>query len=227
VHFAQELELALPASLPERDRVVAYAARHLEMIAEVNEHMNLTRITSPREAVIKHVLDSVIPWQLFEGAARVMDAGTGAGFPGMPLAAALPGTQFLLVDSTQKKARFVECAAEALDLQNVEVSSERAEDVLRQSRFDVITARAVAPLERALVFFALGMKNGARVLLYKGPDVETEMKAAEPEACRRRLRMEIVMRYELPDGLGRRTIVQVSCMQIPRRQISRRQISRQ
>lgn len=208
--FERELESALPSNLPNRSAVIAIASRHLQLIADVNEHMNLTRITSPREAVIKHIVDSVAPWALFEGAATVMDAGTGAGFPGIPLAVVLPDTRFVLVDSTQKKARFVESAIADLALQNVEVAAERAEDVLRQSRFTLITARAVAPVERALSFFAAGLKAGAQVLLYKGPDVEHELKEAETEAKQRRVRMSVVMRYDLPDSLGTRTIVRIA-----------------
>ena len=203
--FAPDLEQTLPADLPNRARVITVTARHLALIAEANEHMNLTRITDPREAVVKHVLDSLAPWRLFAGAATVLDAGTGAGFPGIPLAAALPETRFLLADSTQKKARFVEAAITTLNLPNVEVAAERAEDLLRQSRFEIITARAVAPLDRALTYFAAGIKAGAAVLLYKGPDVETEI----AEAQTRKARIEIVMRYSLPDSFGERTIVRI------------------
>lgn len=208
--FERELDLALPPDLPNRARVVTVAAHHLCLIDTANEHMNLTRITGAREAVVKHVVDSVAPWALFQRAAIVMDAGTGAGFPGIPLAAALPDTQFLLVDSTQKKARFVEIAVAELGLENAEVCAERAEDVLRKSRVEIITARAVAPLERALAYFAVGFEQGARALLYKGPHVEGEMKDAQAEAKRRRVGMAIVMRYSLPDAMGARTIVQIA-----------------
>ncbi len=208
--FERELDLALPPGLPNRDRVVSLAAHHLLLISDVNEHMNLTSITGPREAAVKHVVDSVMPWELFQGATLVMDAGTGAGFPGIPLAVALPDTQFLLVDSTQKKARFVESAVAALGLDNVEVCAERAEDLFRKNRVDLITARAVAPLERALTYFATGFAQGARALLYKGPDVDSEMRDAQGEAKRRRVQMEIVLRYELPHSLGARTIVRIA-----------------
>ena len=206
--FERELDQTLSPDLPNRSDVVAIASRHLALVQSANEQMNLTRVTECREAVIKHVVDSLAPWSLFEKASLVMDAGTGAGFPGIPLAAALPHVQFLLVDSTQKKARFVESAVGALGLKNVEVLSERAEDLLKQNRCSVITARAVAPIDRALTYFANNLRGG-EILLYKGPDVETEMREAEWEAKRRRVRMEIALRYELPDGLGSRTIVRI------------------
>lgn len=208
--FARELDQVLPHDLPNRARVVAITARHLELIAEANEHMNLTRITNPREAAIKHVVDSLAPWSLFSKATHVMDAGTGAGFPGIPLAAALPETRFMLVDSTQKKARFVESAVAALNLDNVDVSAERAEDLLRKDRFCFITARAVAPLDRALTYFANGLRLGATALLYKGPDVANELKDGEMEAKRRNVQMDVVMRYDLPDQLGSRTVVRIA-----------------
>ncbi len=207
--FSSELQQVLPADLPNRARVIHITARHLSLIAAANEHMNLTRITAPREAVIKHVLDSLAPWQHFAHAATVLDAGTGAGFPGIPLAAALPDTRFVLADSTQKKARFVENAVATLDLPNVDVSAERAEDILRLTRFHIVTARAVAPLERALTYFAQGLKTGATALLYKGPDAETEIADARTEALRRNVRMDLLMRYSLPDGLGARAIVRI------------------
>ncbi|HYA18302.1 MAG TPA: RsmG family class I SAM-dependent methyltransferase, partial [Bryobacteraceae bacterium] len=123
--FADELARVLPAGLPHRAIVVEKAARHLELIEEANQYLNLTRITSPREGAIKHVLDSVMPWLLFADARHVMDAGTGAGFPGIPLALVLPEVRFTLAESIQKKARFVEAAVGALELANVTVSPVR------------------------------------------------------------------------------------------------------
>src|SRR5689334_1873464 len=108
--FEQALEDVLPAELPNRDVVVTKAAAHLRLIEEANRQFNLTRITGAREAAIKHVLDSVLPWRLFAGFGTVLDAGTGAGFPGIPLALALPEVRFTLAESIGKKARFVQSA---------------------------------------------------------------------------------------------------------------------
>jgi 16S rRNA (guanine527-N7)-methyltransferase len=205
--FENELNDVLPADLPQRGFVVAKAAEHLRLIEEANRQFNLTRITSPREAAVKHVLDSVMPWRLFSGVRRVTDAGTGAGFPGIPLALVLPEVRFTLSESIQKKARFVEQAVRELGIGNAIVSFRRAEELLNEAAGDVVTLRAVAPLIRAVPLFARAIQAGARVLAYKGPDVEQEMAEAEQEAKKRKVRMEVVMRYELPEGQGSRTIV--------------------
>ena len=214
--FAEELSQILPADLPHREACIAGAARHLDLIVETNQHFNLTRIVSPREAAIKHVLDSVLPWRLFQGAAEVADAGSGAGFPGIPLALVLPETHFTLLESTQKKARFIEATATALALTNVTVLPVRAEDWLTTHRVEIVTARAVAPLTRAAALFAPALRGGAKVLLYKGPDAQTEIAEASAETAKRQLRLRITERYELPDSLGTRTIVEMTAT-APRR----------
>jgi 16S rRNA (guanine527-N7)-methyltransferase len=209
VPFADELRRLLPADLPFREECIALAARHLDLIVEANRHFNLTRIVDPREAAIKHVVDSVLPWRLFRAAAHVADAGSGAGFPGIPLALVLPQTRFTLLESTQKKARFLESVVRELALANVEVRAARAEEWLNTHRAAIVTARAVAPLSRAAALFAPALRGGARVLLYKGPDAAAEIAEAAPETAKRQLRLRIIERYELPDALGARTIVEM------------------
>jgi 16S rRNA (guanine527-N7)-methyltransferase len=209
VPFESELNQVLPPDLPERDLTIRKCAEHLELIVEANQHLNLTRITTPREAAIKHVVDSVIPWRLFAGAKHVLDAGTGPGFPGVPLALVLPAIRFTLAESIQKKARFVETALVKLELPNVEVSARRAEEVWRERRADVITARAFAPVSRTLGLFGPALKAGIKILLYKGPDAEREIAESAKECAKLRVRAEVVMRYDLPDSLGARTIVQI------------------
>ena len=204
--FEEELNRVLPADLPNRETVIQGASKHLALIVEANKVLNLTRIVTPREAAIKHVVDSVMPWRLFQGARHVLDAGTGAGFPGIPLALVLPETRFTLAESIQKKARFVESALAGLKLPNVEISSRRAEEL----KADIITARALAPIPRVLALFRPALKAGARILLYKGPDAEQEIAEAATEARKLRARMEVVMRYDLPDSLGTRTIVHIT-----------------
>lgn len=213
VDFEEQLNLVLPADLPERAAVIEKGGLHLALIEEANRQFNLTRITGPREAAIKHVLDSVMPWELFASAGRVLDAGTGAGFPGIPLALVLPSTRFTLAESIQKKARFVESAVARLGLGNVSMEARRAEELLADGRkVDILTARAVAPISRALTLFGPAMKQGTRLLLYKGPDVEQEIAEAATEARKRRVRVEVVLRYELPEGQGSRTIVEIAAV---------------
>ena len=203
--FERELSQVLPSDLPQRDAVIAKAARHLALIVEANEVMNLTRITSPREAAIKHVLDSVLPWRMFGGARTMLDAGTGPGFPGIPLALVLPGVRFTLADSTQKKARFVESAVRELELPNVTVSTHRVEDLAKAVHFDIVTARAFAPLSRAIQFLAPALKKGTRGVLYKGPDIDQEI----ADAGRLKFPVKVVARYELPEEMGSRSIVEI------------------
>jgi 16S rRNA (guanine527-N7)-methyltransferase len=205
VQFEEELSRTLPSDIPNRERLIQKAALHLHLILAANEHMNLTRITDPREAAIKHVYDSVLPWKHFQNAKRILDAGTGAGFPGIPLSIVLPDIRFCLVESTQKKARFVDTAVESLDLPNVNVFPERAEEVAITQRPDIITARAIAPIGRIIELFRKSLKNGARLLLYKGPDVENEL----AEAGEHRMNADVLCRYELPYELGVRTLIQL------------------
>jgi 16S rRNA (guanine527-N7)-methyltransferase len=209
VAFEGHLDQVLPADLPQRDFAIRKCAEHLELIVEANQHLNLTRITTPREAAVKHVLDSVIPWRLFAGARHVLDAGTGAGFPGIPLALALPDIRFTLAESIQKKARFVEAALGKLELPNVAVSARRAEEVWREGRPDVITARAFAPFSRVMGLFAPALRAGTKILLYKGPDAEREIAESAKECAKLLVRADVVMRYDLPDSMGTRMIIQI------------------
>jgi 16S rRNA (guanine527-N7)-methyltransferase len=205
VQFEDELARFLPPDLPNRELLICKAARHLGFIADVNEHMNLTRLISPREAAIKHIYDSVAPWKCFRGATRILDAGTGAGFPGVPLALVMPDVQFTLSESIQKKARFVESVVESLELPNVRVTHDRAEDAAVNQQIDVITARAVAPLGRILDLFRKPLKRGVRLILYKGPDIEAEL----AEADKYRVSARLLCRYELPEALGTRSLLEI------------------
>lgn len=205
MQFAEELERVLPVELPHRERLIVKAAHHLHLILAANETMNLTRITNPQDAAIKHVYDSIAPWRYFKCAKHVLDAGTGAGFPGLPLSIVLPDTQFTLTESIHKKARFLDSAVETLDLRNVNVAAERAEDKALAQRPEIIIARAVAPMHKLIDLFRKALRQGSALMLYKGPEVETEIE----ESRSAHMDAEIIWRYELPDGLGARTLVQV------------------
>jgi len=208
--FAEELASLLPADLPNREDVIARSARHLDLIVEANLQFNLTRITTPRDAAIKHVLDSVLPWRHFADAPTVLDAGSGAGYPGIPLALVLPAVRFTLSESIGKKARFLEAAVKELGLTNVRVEPRRAEDCLKDPRpAAILTARAVAPLVRAVPLFAPALKRGVRALLYKGPDSDLEIAEAAQELKRARVSARVLDRYQLPDDAGTRTVIEL------------------
>lgn len=210
--FEQSLSQVLPQDLPHRDELITKGARHLELVVEANKIMNLTRIVDPQEAAVKHVLDSVTPWRRLADGKTVLDAGTGAGFPGIPLAIVMPHVHFVLSESIQKKARFVSSVVETLGLANVTVTAERAESFLGKKHAQVVLARAVAPIAKALELFAPAIKKGTLLLLYKGPDVATEIEEAQALLKRARISARIVERYELPNEMGARTLVELAAV---------------
>jgi len=210
VSFEHPLSQVLPHDIPHRDQLIQKGARHLELVLEANRIMNLTRIVDPLEAAVKHVLDSVMPWQRFAQVKTVLDAGTGAGFPGLPLSIVLPHVNFVLSESVQKKARFVSSAVETLELSNVTVTAERAESFSQKKHAHIVVARAVAPIAKLLELFAPAIRKGSILLLYKGPDVAKEIDEAEQHLKLAKIRAQIVERYELPNDLGARTLVELA-----------------
>ena len=121
----------------------------LDELERRNRKFNLTAIRDRGAMHTGHIEDSLAVRPLLEGG-RVLDIGTGAGFPGLPLAIAEPGRQFVLVDSNNKKIQFVQHAVRLLELDNVEAVRARVEDFAPGYRFDTVVARAVAALPRLL-----------------------------------------------------------------------------
>lgn len=119
----------------------------LDELERWNRRVNLTAVREREQMQVLHIADSLAARPLLEGR-RILDVGTGPGFPGLPLAIAEPDREFTLLDSNNKKIRFVEHAAAVLGLDNVTAVKARAEDYAPGRRFDTVIARALASLPR-------------------------------------------------------------------------------
>jgi len=167
---AKALGIALEP--PQTAALIALVAE----LAEWNTRFNLTAITVPADIVDKHLLDSLAVRPHLRGL-RIVDIGTGAGFPGLPLAIADPKRQFTLVESTGKKAGFLRHIVGKLRLANVEVVNGRSEAMRPAKPFDTVVARALCSLaDFVRVAGHLAGRNG-RLLAMKGRPPEEELKA--------------------------------------------------
>lgn len=155
---------------------VAALGTLLDELADWNTRVNLTAIRDPAEAVDKHLLDSLAVRPLLKGLA-VADVGSGAGFPGLPLAVADTDRRFALVESTGKKAKFLRHMVARLDLPNVEVVPLRAESYKPPLRFDSVIARALGPLAEFVRVAGHLAGRGGRLLAMKGKVPEDEIQA--------------------------------------------------
>jgi len=165
---AQQLGVALDADMAER------LLRLLDELRLWNRAYNLTAIEEREAMVVTHLLDSLAAHVDLAGE-RIADVGTGAGFPGLPLAITNPQRQFTLIDATAKKVRFVAHAARTLGLDNVQAVQARAEAMHPEQPFDTILARAVAPLAGLAQLAQPLARPGTRLLAYKGRRPEAEL----------------------------------------------------
>ena len=158
--------------------------RYHRMLLEANARMNLTRVPEDlREAADRNYLDCIAPLAAgLPPAQTAADVGSGAGFPGIPLAIMLPGTRFTLMDALGKRVAFLEAVIAALGL-DARAAHLRAEDAGRmpacRERFDLVTARAVAPLNVLCEYLLPLTRVGGMALALKGPGFEAELAEAE------------------------------------------------
>jgi len=157
--------------------------RYHTMLTQANGRMNLTRVPDdPREAAGRNYLDCIAPLADFGDCSSAADIGSGAGFPGIPMAIMRPQTHFVLIDALGKRVDFLREVIAELGL-NAEALHLRAEDAARRDalreRFDLVTARAVAPMNVLCEYLLPFARVGGSVLALKGPGVEDELSQAE------------------------------------------------
>lgn len=166
-------------------------ARLRDLLIEWNARINLTAITSPEEIVTRHFLDSLtcalaIPAERRQAALRVLDVGSGAGFPAFPLAIAFPHWRVTALEATGKKVRFQEEVCFALGLRNLRPLAGRAEELAHQprqrGRYGLVTARAVAPLPTLLEYCCPFARVGGLCALPKKGDLTEELAAGSRAA---------------------------------------------
>lgn len=154
-----------------------------KLLTEFNAHTNLTAITDIKGVILRHFVDSLTAEPCIPQGARLIDIGTGGGFPTLPLAVVRPDVNFTAVDSTAKKLAFSELASSALGLSNVSVKVGRAEELARdpslREQFDLVCARAVAPLNILCELCLPFAKVGGKFVPLKGSGAEDELRGAE------------------------------------------------
>jgi 16S rRNA (guanine527-N7)-methyltransferase len=187
--------------------------RYQAELADWNQRISLTAIRDPEEVRRKHFLDSMSCLLAMQGTPmqRVIDVGSGAGFPGLPLRIGLPEIGLTLVESVHKKAAFLEHVVKALDLEDVEVLPARAEQVGRmpahREGYDWALARAVAPLPVLVEYLLPLVKVGGKVLAQKGKDAEKQVGMAEKAIGLLGGEFQEMIPVDLPGGYERRYLV--------------------
>lgn len=179
--------------------------KYYEILVEWNKVMNLTTITEFPDVLVKHFLDSVAicKFNLFQKNQSLIDVGTGAGFPGIPLKIIYPDLQVVLLDSLNKRINFLNSVMDALKLDKIETIHGRAEDMAHQmefrEQFDYSVSRAVANLSTLSELCLPFVKNGGCFISYKSEKVNQELDGAKKSLFL--LGGEIKERYDycLPD----------------------------
>lgn len=155
--------------------------KYYNYLVQENEKYNLTAIIQPLDVIVKHFIDSVLPEKSIEKNATVIDIGTGAGFPGIPLKILRNDLKITLLDSLQKRINFLNNLIEILGLSNIKAFHGRAEDFVanKREKYDYAVSRAVANLATLSEYMLPYVKVGGKAIMYKGNKLQDELQAGE------------------------------------------------
>lgn len=153
--------------------------KYMEMLIEWNEKINLTAIIEKKEIILKHFIDSLTILKYIENDKKIIDVGTGAGFPGIPLKIVNKEIEVTLMDSLQKRLKFLEEVIKENEIEKVKIVHKRAEDAGRdksiREKYDYATARAVSNMSTLVEYLLPLVKVGGKCIVMKGPNIEEEL----------------------------------------------------
>jgi len=185
-----------------------------ELLVEWNKAMNLTNITEYDDVMVKHYLDSINVAKAFnlKEVVKVLDVGTGAGFPGIPLKIILPHLSVTLMDALNKRVQFMNEVIDRLDLEQIDAIHSRAEilaqDLVFRSRYDLVVSRAVSQLATLSEYCLPFVKIGGYFIAYKSVDTEDEINEAKNAISILGGQIEKVSDYEVPESdFSRRYVI--------------------
>lgn len=183
-----------------------------EMLIEYNKKFNLTAITNPEDIYLKHFYDSLTLSKVIDlnQELKVLDIGTGAGFPGLVLKIFFPNLKITLLDSNNKKITFLQAVINELQLENIECIHGRAEELPENMReyFDIVTSRAVANFRILTELSVPFVKVNGYFISLKGK-AEEEIKEAETTIKELDSKIEKIEKFILPDNISERTIIMI------------------
>ena len=185
---------------------------YMNLLIEWNEKMNLTAITDPDEIILKHFIDSITILNEIEDNSKIVDVGTGAGFPGIPLSIMNPTLRVTLVDSLNKRLIFLQEVVNKLGLKNVEIIHARAEEFgqnkIYREKFDIATSRAVANLSTLSEYLIPLVKVGGKVISMKAAEAQEEINEAKKAIEVLGGKIEKIDEFNLPQSdIGRTVII--------------------
>lgn len=195
------------------DEQVENYYKYMDMLIEWNNKINLTAITEPDEVITKHFIDSITINKFIDKNKKLIDVGTGAGFPGVPVSIIRNDLDIILVDSLNKRINFLENLKDVLKLNNIKPIHARVEEFAKnkqyREKFDYATSRAVAPLNVLLEYLLPFVKVGGYCICMKGSNIEDEQKDASKALEVLGGKIEKIEEFCLPETNMKRNIILV------------------
>ena len=184
---------------------------YMNLLLEWNKNINLTAITEPNDIITKHFIDSITINKYIKNSNKLIDIGTGAGFPGIPLKIINKNINITLLDSLNKRIKFLSQVIKELKLDKIETIHGRAEDIAHnkeyREQYDIATSRAVAPLNVLLEYLIPFIKIEGKCICLKGPEVENEIKEAKNAMNILGCRIENIEQLTIPNTDIKRNII--------------------